>query len=97
MKSLETAALARGKNTRESIPLRFGRKASADARVSSLTSVRSVPGGRAVTCEHMFLISQGHAYSRFVRAVLSRTVKPHRRGHARVRHVKLEDALRVPA
>ena len=50
-----------------------------------------------MTCEHMFLISQGHAYSRFGRAVLSRSVKPHRRGHARVRHIKLEDALRIPA
>jgi hypothetical protein len=48
-----------------------------------------------VECEHVFLTSQGHAYSRFRRALLTKNVTLIDAAARELQHVALDDALRI--
>jgi hypothetical protein len=47
------------------------------------------------TCEHLFVTSQGHAYNRFRRALLTKNVRLIDAAARALEHVGLEDALRI--
>ena len=53
------------------------------------------PSGQAVSCEHVFVTSQGHAHARFRRALLTKNVKLIEAASRELQHVGLDDALRV--
>jgi hypothetical protein len=46
-------------------------------------------------CEHTFVTSQGHAYSRFHRALLTKNVTLIDSAARELQHVGLDDALRI--
>jgi hypothetical protein len=48
-----------------------------------------------VECEHVFLTSQGHAYSRFRRALLTKNVTLIDAAARELQHVALDDGLRI--
>jgi hypothetical protein len=48
-----------------------------------------------VGCEHAFVTSQGHAYSRFRRALLTKNLRLIDAAAAELLHVPLDDALRI--
>jgi hypothetical protein len=50
---------------------------------------------RVSPCEHAFVTSQGHAYARFRRALLTKNVKLIDAAAHELHHVGLDDALRV--
>jgi hypothetical protein len=52
-------------------------------------------GQASQACEHAFVTSQGHAYSRFRRALLTKNVRLVDAAARELQHVDLEDVLRT--
>jgi hypothetical protein len=50
---------------------------------------------RATGCEHVFVTSQGHAYARFRRALLTKNVRLIDAAARELTQISLEDALRI--
>lgn len=53
------------------------------------------PCGQAISCEHVFVTSRGHAHARFRWALLTKSLKLIEAASRELQHVGLDDALRV--